>query len=432
MFTQQQIEKKALSDADYVLISISVGLQESEWIDIHIPLKFGIPQNTGDTVGPGGIFRGIRTIPIMVDVMRDIKELSPNAVVLNYTNPQGTTMLSAIQAAPNIQSIGLCHELFRLGGKKFTKLLQNCGIELSAEKNVELLFGGINHFAFVTKFEYDGIDIYSQIRDNADYAYRTKKFGIPFNYYLLKQHGYFTYVEDRHVTEFLPRYYNYFNHWEKPFGITELRNVHHVNLERTLTYIFFKWLQKKRNWWILKLILRPWEGGEKALMMAKDRERDIPRHHVCNVINNGTIPSLPNNCIIEAPCYFKYGKYHPVKIGSLPKPINDWITIHAVNQQQVVNAALSGEPEDLLKALLTDPMCQFIEDQDKIESMMMHMLYYEKRWLPNFNDSVPLINDLKRSTYYIDKKELTSYKLARMEKFAPDPKLKDKAWPFVP
>ncbi|MFX0059354.1 MAG: hypothetical protein ACFE85_16535 [Candidatus Hodarchaeota archaeon] len=424
--------RKALPDADYVLISISVGLQESEWFDIHIPLKFGIPQNTGDTVGPGGIFRGIRTIPIMVNIMRDIKELCPNCLVLNFTNPQGTTMLSAFQAAPNVQSIGLCHELFRLGRKKFAKYLHYCDVDFSAEKKVELLYGGVNHFAFVTKFENDGIDLYPQIRDNANYAYQSKRFGIPFNYYLLKKYGFLTYVEGRHIVEFLPRYYNYFNHREKPFGITELRNVHHVYLERTLTYTFFKILQKRRNRWILKLILRPWEGGEKALMIPKDKERNIPRHHVGNVINNGIIPSLPSNSVIEVPCYFKNGKYHPVKIGSLPKPINDWVKIYAKNQQLVVNAALSGEYDDLLKALLADPMCQFIEDNDKIESMMMHMHYYEKRWLPNFNDSVLLINDLKKSKYFIDKKELSSYKLARMEKFAPDPKLKDKAWPIVP
>ncbi len=423
--------KKALPNADYVLISISIGFQESEWFDIHIPLKFGIPQNTGDTVGPGGIFRGIRTIPVMVDIIKDIRELSPNAVVLNYTNPQGTSMLSIIQTAPNMQSIGLCHELFRMGKKKFTNFLQYCGINLSTKKKVKLLYGGVNHFAWVTKLEYNGEDIYPQIRENASHAYSSKKFGIPFNYYLLKQYGFFTYVEDRHVAEFLPQYYNYFNHWEKPFGITALRNVHHVNLERTLTYIYFKWLQKRRNWWILKLILRPREGGEKALMMAKDRERNIPRHHVCNVINNGTIPSLPNNCIIEVPCYFKDGKVTPAKIGPLPEPINKWVKIHTENQQLVVNAGLSGNLDDIMKALLADPMCQFIEDEDKIESMMLHMLYHEKHWLPNFAGSMPLLNDLKKNMYYIDKKELSSYKLARMEKYALDPKLEDKAWPNV-
>ncbi len=421
--------RNALPDADYVLISISIGIQESEWFDIHIPLKFGIPQNTGDTVGPGGIFRGIRTIPVMVDFLKDIEELCPNAVVLNYTNPQGTLMLSAIQAVPNVQSIGLCHGIFYLHTKKFAKFLRSCGVDLSTRKKVNLLYGGLNHFAWITKFEYDGVDIYPLIREKAGKAYKTNKYGRPYNYYLLKQHGYFNYVEDRHIVEFLPQYYNYFNHRERPFGITELRNVQTINLQRNFAYAIIKWGKTRRNRWIIKLFLRPMEGGEKALMMAKDKERDVPRHHVCNVLNNGIIPSLPNNCVVEVPCYFKDGKLCAAKVGALPKQINEWVKIHAKNQQLVVNAALSGNPDDLLKALIADPMCQFIEDVEKIEAMMLNMLYYQERWLPNFAESIPPLKDLKREKYYIDKKDLLTFKSARQEKYIPDPSLKSKSWP---
>ena len=136
--------KIALPNADYVLISISVGIQKSEWFDIHIPLKFGIPQNTGDTVGPGGIFRGLRTIPIIKEILKDIKELCPNAFVINYTNPQSTTMLSIYQIAPRLQSVGLCHELFYLESKKFGKVLKYCKINTASEKKFKILYGGIN------------------------------------------------------------------------------------------------------------------------------------------------------------------------------------------------------------------------------------------------------------------------------------------------
>jgi alpha-galactosidase len=424
--------RKALPNADYILISISVGIQESEWFDIHIPLKFGIPQNTGDTVGPGGIFRGLRTIPSMVDMIRDIAELCPSAIVLNYTNPQGTLMLGILQAEPRVQSIGLCHELFYIASKKFARFLKDCGLDSSTNKKFEIIYGGLNHFAWITKFEYDGKDIYPMIREKAEYAYKTKKYGRPYNYYLLKRHGFLNYVEDRHITEFLPHYYNYFNHWEKPFGITELRDVQHINLERKVVYTLFRLGQKSTNRWIIKLFIRPMEGGEKALMMVKDMEREIHRHHVCNVLNNGAIPSLPDNCVVEIPAYFKDGKICPAKIGSLPNPINEMVKIQAENQQLVVNAALSGDSEDILKALLADPMCQFIEDNDKIEDMMWNLLFYERKWLPNFAESIPSYEEILKRKYHVKKKELLLRKNARKEKYAPDESLKTKAWPNVP
>ena len=424
--------KKALPNADCVLISISVGIQESEWFDIHVPLKFGIPQNTGDTIGPGGIFRGLRTIPIIRDILKDVEELCPNAVVLNYTNPQGTIMLSAIQAAPNVQSIGLCHEFFSIGTRKFANFLKSCGIKLLPGKKIELLYGGVNHFAWITKFEYDGKDIYPNIREKAEHAYETKKFGRPFNYYLLKQYGYYNYVQDRHVAEFLPQYYNYFNHRQKPFGITELRNVKNLHFMRNLVYSLFKLSKRNTSRWIIKLFIRPWEGGEKALMMIKDRERNIHAHHVCNILNNGTIPSLPDNCVIEVPAYFKDGKICSAKIGSLPKPITEIVKIPAKNQQLVVNAALSGSPDDILKALLADPMCQFIEDEDKIEQMMWNLLFYERKWLQKFSESIPLYDELLKKKYHVKKKELITNKVARKEKYQPDDMLNIKSWPNVP
>ena len=420
--------KKALPEADYVLISISVGQQRTEWIDIHVPQKFGIPQNTGDTVGPGGIFRGLRTIPFMVDFLKDINEFCPNAFVLNYTNPQGTLMLSAFQAAPAVQMGGLCHEIFYLRRKKFGRFLRSCGIVPSDIKEFTLSYGGLNHFAWITKLEYDGKDLYPQMREKAESAYNSRKYGRPFNYYLLKKYGYFCYVEDRHVAEFMPQYYNFFNYKQEPFGI-KFRNVKGVNRQRTTVLSLLKWINKRRNHWIIKLMARPMEGGERALLMAKDKENNFHRQHVTNVLNNGIIPSLPVNCVVEVPCYFKSGKIFASKVGSLPNNINSIVKIHAENQQLVVDAALSGDPKDVLKAMLADPMCQFIQDEDKIEAMMWNMLYYQRKWLPKFSDFIPHINDLKNSKYFIDIKELKTKDLARMEKYSANPNLREKAWP---
>lgn len=423
--------RKALVDADIVLISISVGLQKSEWLDIHIPLKFGIPQNTGDTVGPGGIIRGIRTIPTMIAFMKDIEELCPYATVLNYTNPQGTLMLAVFQAAPKVQSVGLCHELFYVNSKKFGRFLNLCGVDKSEDGRFSFKYGGLNHFSWVTEISYNGQDLYPKMREHANFAYESGKFHRPYNYYLLEKYGYFCYVEDRHVAEFIPQYYNYFNYADSPFGIVKLRNVHNIAKQRRTIYGLIQWASRNRSRWFIKLFIKPMEGGEKALLMIKDKLKGLPKQHVCNVLNKGTIPNLPDNCVIEVPCYFKDDKLFPSKIGPLPSEINNLILPHAKNQQLVVDAALSGDPDDFLKALLADPMCQFIEDDEKIECMMKNLLYYERHWLPKFSESIPTYSDLKKLRFNIDKKELSSKTNARMTKYAPDSGLKSKAWPQV-
>jgi alpha-galactosidase len=421
--------QKALPDADYVLISISVGIQESEWYDIFIPLKFGIPQNTGDTVGPGGIFRALRTIPVIVEIINDIKELCPNSTVLNYTNPQGTIMLSILQAAPTIQAIGLCHEFFYIGSKKFARFLKFCGINSNNNKRYKIEYGGLNHFSWITKIEYNGSDIYPYMREKAVFAYKSGKFGRPFNYYLLDRYDYFCYVGDRHIAEFIPQYYNFFNYKENPFGI-KLRNVKQLHFFRKLVFNLIEWAIQSRNHWIIKLILRPMEGGEKAMLMVKDKERNSPKHHVCNVLNNNIIPSLPENCVIEIPCYFKENKIHAVKIGSLSSKISNLVKLHAQNQQLIVNTAISGKIEDLLKVLLSDPMCKFIQDNEKIENMMKNMLYYQKKWLPLYSESIPTYDELKDMKFYIEKRELSNFRNAKLEKYYPDEILREFSWPF--
>jgi len=174
------------------------------------------------------------------------------------------------------------------------------------------------------------------------------------------------------------------------------------------------------------------EGGEKALMMAKDKEANRQRHHVCNVMNNGTISNLPDECTVEVPAYFKNDKLTPVKIGALPEPIDDWVKLQAKNQQKVVDAATSGNPDKLLDVLLSDPMCQFIEDEEKIEALMYNLLYYERKWLPNFSESIPSWNELDNLSYKVHKNELKTNKNAKREKYKPNSELKKKCWPNVP
>ena len=166
--------------------------------------------------------------------------------------------------------------------------------------------------------------------------------------------------------------------------------------------------------------------------MVKDRESGLKRHHVSNIINKNIIPSLPENCVVEVPAYFVDNKIKTPYIGSFPSPINELIKIHAKNQQLVVDAAQTGNPGDLLKAFLADPMCKFIEDDDKIEALMWNLLYYERNWLQNFSEAIPSYQDLQKMNYHVEKKELSNLNHARREKYPLDSSLKKKAWPYTP
>jgi len=152
-----------LPNSDFVYKSISIGIQESEWYDNYLPIKFGIPQNTGDTVGPGGIFRSLRVARVCYDIANDMKKYCPKAPLLSYTNPQAACVMGARTAQPDIQYMGLCHELF--GGAKAIKNYINkyyknkIGEKIQSYEDLEMEYGGVNHFVWFTKLNYKGTNL---------------------------------------------------------------------------------------------------------------------------------------------------------------------------------------------------------------------------------------------------------------------------------
>ena len=186
-------KRVALENADFVYKSISVGIQEAEWFDNYLPLKFGIPQNTGDTVGPGGVFRGLRTNPVVAAIVKDMKELCPKAPLMNYTNPQATIVMAAKTAAPDIQYVGLCHELF--GGMGTLQSFYNEKYKKGIPKWEEMNFSyaGVNHFAWITEIGYRDEDLYPVLGENAHKLVLDNFHGRGFNFYLLEKYNWFPY-----------------------------------------------------------------------------------------------------------------------------------------------------------------------------------------------------------------------------------------------
>nr|MDO8109726.1 hypothetical protein [Candidatus Sigynarchaeota archaeon] len=417
-------QREALTNADFVYKSISVGIQESEWFDIHLPQKYGIPQNTGDTCGPGGLFRSLRCVPPVYSIAKDMQELCPKAVLLNYTNPQATIVMGARRVNSDLQYVGLCHELFG-GMGTVKKALNQQGKRIPRWQDLDILYGGVNHYAWLTSVKYKGEELYPVLRNNVDVFMKPSTMDHEFNWYLMKKHGYFPYPGSRHVAEFMPQYYNFFNHDAKPFSITRLRNVDQVHKERTGAYfVFHLW---EHGWPVLGASKR----GELAIEMTIDWKNNNPTPYVVNLPNKGYIPNLPEDAIVEIPGHFKDGKMVGERMIDFPNEIADLVRVHAEQQFLTVDAALGNSPENVIKAMKHDPMCQFIEDDDRIEDLTWNMLYYEQKWLPpEWKDWIPSIEELKRRKHWVDEKELKGKKQARINKYPVDARIKSKAFMY--
>lgn len=414
---------RAFENADFIYLSISVGAQETEWTDIYIPLKFGIPQNTGDTVGPGGIFRALRCIPIVAKIVKDIEQICPKAVLLNYTNPMATLILAARTIAPKVQSIGLCHELFA-GMHTIQELMKLNSYAVESWEDLDLTYGGVNHFGWLMSCQHDGEDIYPFLRKQQNECVKNSFRGRGFNFHLLRKHGLFPYPGSRHIAEFMPRYYNYFNYLQSPFDITVIRDVENLDFSHKSSVL--KFVALSRDWYKSRLP-SPNSKGEKAMQMMVDWKFNNPTNHVVNIPNEGLIPNLPETCIVEVPGYFKNGRMCGIHVGALPPEIAKLVYTSAMNQQPIVEAALKGDKGILLEAMLNDPMCAFIEDSDALKDMMNLMLYYQKRWLPNFEDV--LTEEELRKQRNVTSAELATKELALKVKFPPKESLKSKSWP---
>jgi alpha-galactosidase len=438
--------REALAGADAVIISISVGQQAGEWFDIHIPNKFGIPHNTGDTCGPGGIMRAMRTIPEIVAIVKDIEKLCPDAMILNYTNPMSFITLAASQACPNASTTGICHELLA-GMPVVFDLLGKLGIkEAPRWESLDIEYSGINHFAWLLSIKYNGKDLYPIIRQNAELGIKTSK--RPASFMLLKEFGYFPYPGSRHVLEFMPEYFNYFNAeavWQaynRPFirnipsliqyeGIPKLREVKLLENQRKLAILGFKAVARG----ILPSPAPTFEG-ERVIEMIADRvrsragshDRNLQHFHPVNVINTDRriISNLPENCVVETAGFFENGKIESRYNAQLPDKIQNLVRPFAENQQRVVDAAFSGDPEKLFDAFINDPICAFVEDEDAIRDMLLNMLHYQKKWLPQFKDCIPTHSSIGKLKHYIDLSELKGFRALQV-KYPPKAQLSSKA-----
>jgi hypothetical protein len=246
----------------------------------------------------------------------------------------------------------------------------------------------------------------------------------------------------------MPEYFNYFNAeavwraYNRPVirnipsliqyeGIPKLRGVKLLENQRKLAILGFKAIARG-----MLPVPTPVFKGERVIEMIADRvysqvgshDKNLQRFHPVNVINTGrrTISTLPENCVVETAGFFENGKIETRHNAQLPDKIQNFVRPFAENQQRVVDAAFSGDPEKLLDAFINNPVCAFIEDEDAIRDMMMNMLYYQKKWLPQFKDCIPTHRTIGKLKHHIDLSELKGSRAGQV-KYPPKAYLSSKA-----
>jgi len=366
---------EALAGADYVVNTIGVGGFEATKTDFNVPDRFGLRQTIADTLGVGGIFRSLRSIPVVLDMCRQIETLCPDALLLNYTNPMAMHCL-AVQRATEVKVVGLCHgvrytrgrmimlaRLAEMHADKAAAILNDyeptesgqSGFmrfyhECVADQNVQTLCAGINHMAAFLVFRENGRDLYPLLhRAYENDALRKLE---PVRLELMARFGYFMTETSGHIAEYLP----WFLRNDDEIARLALRPGAYIGTCEALEQQF---QQYKANADTRKPFIQPDEPTsiEYASRILNAIETDRPFIFNGNVYNQGgtLLSNLPADCCVEVPCVADGAGIRPTRVGELPPQIAAMIRTNVNVQDLVVRAVLEGKREHVYHAAMMDP-----------------------------------------------------------------------------
>jgi alpha-galactosidase len=385
-------QRVALDGADHVVVCISTGALDSMQYDIAIPERYGIRQPVGDTVGPGGIIRGLRNIPVLVGIARDMEDLCPDAWLLNLTNPMTTLTRSVLQTT-DITAIGLCHEVTIT--QYSLSMLFGCDM-----RAMDLSVAGVNHLPFITRLTIDGADGLELLRDLlADPVARSAPLTIPgitgheavsaggdftvdavlasnrVKLELFERFGVLPAAGDRHLVEFFSWFLTEESGWGQRWGV-ELTSMD--DRRQWLAHYMgeFRALRDARE-----IPRQP--SGEMVAAVIDARLRDRPRHLPLNIANHGQVPDLPDDVVVESIVTVDGAGARGRDVEPLPTALGAAVRRIATEQELVVEAALTGDRDTVFEAMLTDPLASRL-DYDQIGRMTDDMLSATARWLPQF------------------------------------------------
>jgi alpha-galactosidase len=365
--------REALSGAEFVIIAVAVRRNERWQLDFQIPIQHGVKQVLGENGGPGGLFHCMRNIPITLSICKDIEELAPQALVLNFTNPEGRICLAATRYT-DLQFIGLCHGI----GMTQTAWSRVIGIP---EQEIDLKAAGINHFTWVLDARHrdTGEDLYPAFRETLAQKHVEEvrlsphyAFAIELSRYLMEIYGFWPSCSDDHIGEYLSYA------WEA-CGLAG------YDFEAADAVADERWQR-----------LRRWGAGEEPLdelLQHQSGERAVPIVVGClenthqyelavNVPNAGFIPNLPESAIVEVPATVDATGVHGVSVGPLPEPIAAMCRTQIAVQDRAIEAAVHGDRRAALQALLLDPV---VNSVTQAEAILEELLEVHRDFLPQFD-----------------------------------------------
>lgn len=372
--------KKALKGADAVICTVLAGGVKVWRHDIEIPKKYGVDFCVGDTRGVAAIFRALRTVPLMIDICRDIEKCCPDAVLLNYTNPMAM-LCRAMQKTTDVQVTGLCHSVQGTAAK----LAGWIGADM---EDIDYVCAGINHTAFYLEYKWKGKDAYPLIHK----AMKKKKV---YNEEIVRNEmflhlGYYVTESSGHNSEYNPWFrkredlikkyclpgtgwnpgeYAYIlkdymyneKHWQKKMN-QMIKDQDQFPLERGHEYAAY--------------ILNAWMGGDAFKFNG-------------NVPNTKLITNLPDDVCVEVPVVVNRRRFNSIHVGELPIQLQALIQNSVVQEEMAVEAALTGDPTLVFQAALFDPLCQAKLSMQETKDLVKEMLQKNKRYLPQFSSYTP-------------------------------------------
>jgi len=363
--------KAALKGANYVVDAIQVGGYDPCTItDFEIPKKYGLRQTIADTLGIGGIFRALRTIPVLFDFARDMEEVCPDAWFLNYTNPMAM-LTGAMLRGTAVKTVGLCHSV-QVCASGLMK-----GLGMAYDDTIQWKIAGINHQAWLLEISKDGVDLYPEIRRRA--AERTEKHGDMVRYEIMKRFGYYVTESSEHNSEYMP----YFIKRNYP-ELIERFNIPLDEYPRRCIKQIADW-EKRRDELLADKSLTHTRSTEYASYIMEAMELNKPFKFGGNVLNTGLITNLPARACVEVPCIADASGVTPTFVGDLPEQCAAMNRTNINVQLLAVEAALTGKKDYIYQAAMMDPHTAAELSIDDIVAMCDDLIEAHGDWLPKFN-----------------------------------------------
>ena len=382
---------KALTDADFVIISILPGTFDEMESDVHAPEKYGIYQSVGDTVGPGGIIRAMRTVPMFEYIAEQVKKYCPDAWVINYTNPMTICVKTLYRVFPEIKAFGCCHEVFGTQMVLAHVASEKLGIENIERDEIKVNPISVNHFTWLTKATYKNIDLFPIYRefceenpdgidtdtpiDNNWFNRTAGKTSEKVKFDLFRRFGYIAAAGDRHLAEFCEGKW----YLENPQRVDEMKfALTPVAARREDLELRLAKSERLANGEEEPLVYRTGEEGVnqiRALLGLHDLVTNV------NLPNMGQIPNLPIGAVVETNAVFRSDSLTPVFAGAVPEEIYAMISRVCLEQENLNKAIAQRDVEKIFEVFSNDPLvtcnladarklfCEMIENTKKYLTM---------------------------------------------------------------